>query len=313
MHYGPHNRRSSPIRTLLILCAVISTVRTLEERTCVSIVLSRSLSAKNVVVMIDTVAVAAMVLEAAATEVAATEIVAPLLPTTLIVVAAMAEIAMAAAAMEPVVVAVMEMIVVEDMERIVVKEEAIVEEIAEDMEMIAVEVTETVAVDMIVPLATSIAPRTYFILKLEVPDANGAQTLVTFSVFPSSPVLLANLTNINALFACILLSPQQSEFALIVEGLGARPDWRDVKDHFRPMGANGHVAIRSNGQAIVPFDTEEALLSALKQAEGTSIRGSPITVTRQTREPRESRDAPSSSDPHGSPAARDAPDSPAAN
>ena len=72
------------------------------------------------------------------------------------------------------------------------------------------------------------------------------------------------------------------------------------------MGANGHVAIRGS-QAIVPFDTEEALLAALKTAEGTSIRGTPITVSRQT------RGAPSSSDAHGSPPPRDAPESPAGN
>ena len=108
-------------------------------------------------------------------------------------------------------------------------------------------------------------------------------------------------------------SPQQSEFVIVVDGLGSRPDWRDVKDHFRPLGANGHVVIRPNGQALVPFDTEDALLSALKQAEGTTIRGAAITVSRL---PREGGASSSDAPIHGSPNARDsrdAPESPSAN
>lgn len=203
-------------------------------------------------------------------------------------------------------------IVVEDMAMIV----AVVMTAVEDTEMIAtvmiaVEATETVAVDTIALLATTIALRTYFnTFYQRIPITKGIGA--TFDLFSFLDFFDPPLTLYFPL--CLLFySPQQSEFALVVDGLGARPDWRDVKDHFRPMGANGHVAIRPNGQAIVPFDSEEALLSALKQAEGTSIRGTAITVTRQVREPREPRDAPSSSDHHGSPAARDAPESPTAH
>lgn len=67
-----------------------------------------------------------------------------------------------------------------------------------------------------------------------------------------------------------------------------------------------------NGQGIVQFENEEALLSALKAADGTSIRGHVITVSRL---PSSSAAAPSSSDAglQRSPSPARQADSPGAN
>jgi RNA recognition motif-containing protein len=56
-------------------------------------------------------------------------------------------------------------------------------------------------------------------------------------------------------------------------------DWKEIKDHFRPMGSVCYVTFK-NGQGVVQFENEEGLLNALKTADGSSIRGSVITVTR---------------------------------
>lgn len=65
-----------------------------------------------------------------------------------------------------------------------------------------------------------------------------------------------------------------------MDGLPRGTDWRDLKDHFRSAGNVCYANIDSNGQGIVQFETEEALLVALKSFDGSQFRGSTIIVTR---------------------------------
>lgn len=79
-------------------------------------------------------------------------------------------------------------------------------------------------------------------------------------------------------------APHSSEFGLLVDGLPPGTDWKELKDHFRPMGNVCYVTFSKTkpDQGVVQFENEESLLNALKSADGSNFRGVTISVSRMT-------------------------------
>lgn len=102
--------------------------------------------------------------------------------------------------------------------------------------------------------------------------------------------------------------PHSTDFGMVVDGIPRGADWRDLKDHFRSVGNVCYANVNEQGQGIVQYENEEILLAALKAFDGTSFRGTTITVSRAT--PSRAATSSSGGDLQRSPSPRRAPESP---
>jgi len=81
--------------------------------------------------------------------------------------------------------------------------------------------------------------------------------------------------------------PRNSDFGILVEGLPSDCSWQDLKDTFRNVGEVCFADVRrdrdGNDYGIVEFKYAEDMRKAVKELDGSRLRGKTITVTQNNK------------------------------